>query len=324
MTKSDLISVVIPVHNGADFLQPTIQSCLSQKNLPVDLEIIIVNDASTDSTPELLSELAKYDSINVIHFEKNKGVAAARNQGIKSARGNYIAFLDADDVMEPDKLAIQYAEFQQNPNVDFIFTAVNHVHDNGEFCKAYVIDYPAIQTDRLKAVFLGHISSFTSSIIFRKNAVDKLGYMEESFRHLEDHDYLLRAIDKLNVKYLPEPLSIRRLSNQGLSYSISKEQFIETRTAFKDRILKYYPALQIHETAFWAEAYFGLGRLYQKNRQRFDALKMFYKSITCKYSKSAVILLVMIALPWKMQTNLEMRRWQPIPSRIRKLLDANV
>ncbi len=321
--EPDLISIVIPVHNGADFVLQTINSCRNQKNLSAELEIIAVNDASTDQTPELLADLEKSGVIRAIHFQNNKGVAAARNAGMKAARGGFIAFLDADDVMKPDKLSKQHHFFQSHPKTDLCFTAVEHIHDSGRYVKTFRIDCPEERQACMEAVFLGRISSFTSTIMFRKTALDVLGGMEESFRHLEDHDFLLRAFNALNVSYLPEPLSVRRLTSLGLSYSISEEQFIETRQAFYSRMTAMFPELIPVTRLYWAEAWFGLGRLFQKTHCRSKAMKWFVKSLGRKFSRSAFMMLIVSLLPWKVQNALEMSRWRALPDELDRLLNTH-
>lgn len=99
-----LVSVILPVYNGADHVRQAIESVYLQD---VPLEIVAIDDGSDDGTWEILKEYAGRDDFHAIHHEKNQGVARARNQGVRQARGRYVAFLDADDWWEKDKLRMQ-------------------------------------------------------------------------------------------------------------------------------------------------------------------------------------------------------------------------
>ena len=98
------VSVIVPVHNGADYIAQAIDSALIQD---VPLEIIIVDDGSTDCLAEALSPYMERSEITVLHNRHNIGVAESRNRGVRQARGEYIAFLDCDDWWEPGKLKMQ-------------------------------------------------------------------------------------------------------------------------------------------------------------------------------------------------------------------------
>lgn len=113
MTESPLITCIVPVYNGERFVAETVESMLSQTYRPI--EVIVVNDGSTDSTPDVLGQFA--DRINVINQE-NAGQAAARNRGIEAANGDFIAFLDADDLWLPEKLEMQMKYLAANPEAD--------------------------------------------------------------------------------------------------------------------------------------------------------------------------------------------------------------
>ena len=99
--EENLVSIVMPAYNCAHYIGETIQSVLVQTY--EDWELLIVDDQSTDNTPKVVDEFATQDDrIRYIELEKNSGVAVARNRGIEEARGNYIAFLDSDDLWKKD------------------------------------------------------------------------------------------------------------------------------------------------------------------------------------------------------------------------------
>lgn len=124
--ENQKVSVIIPTYNLARYINETVDSVLGQtyKNY----EIIIVDDGSTDNTKEALSE---YGGKITYIFQENQGVSAARNKGIKEAKGEYIAFLDADDLWLKDKLELQIGLMNSNPEVAMIFTDGESFNEEG-------------------------------------------------------------------------------------------------------------------------------------------------------------------------------------------------
>jgi len=115
--EKDLVSIIIPTYNRADLLGDALSSVFAQCYR--DFEVIVVDDGSTDNTAEVLRPLAEQDLIRYIH-QKNAGEAAARNKGLLEARGRYIAFLDSDDLFEPEKLKLQTEFLQNHPEVGLV------------------------------------------------------------------------------------------------------------------------------------------------------------------------------------------------------------
>ena len=115
MTLPPLVSLIIPTYNYGAYLPSTLKSCLQQTN--ASLEIIVVDDGSTDETPQIL---AKYKSINNIIYQRiaNNGVANARNVGMQLARGKYLIFLDADDLLGDTLVASQINTLENNTQID--------------------------------------------------------------------------------------------------------------------------------------------------------------------------------------------------------------
>lgn len=109
-----LVSVIMPVYNGEKYIGQAIESVLKQK---VSLELIIIDDCSTDGTIKVVNEYLKYNRVSFLPNEKNLGVAASRNKGMEAAKGKYIAFLDSDDYWTEDKLEKQIALMEEKQAV---------------------------------------------------------------------------------------------------------------------------------------------------------------------------------------------------------------
>jgi len=176
-----LVSVILPVYNGGILLAEAIESVLEQDYRPI--EIIFVDDGSTDPTAQIAVEFAG----QVRYFyQPNSGPAAARNLGIRMAQGEFIAFIDADDLWPPGKLRTQMKCFQTFPTVEIVQGLISRVGIQDPFQGQLVgaeIDFPFIYTN------LG-------SMLVRRSVFEKLGYFEEGLRFHEDTDFWLRAREK--------------------------------------------------------------------------------------------------------------------------------
>lgn len=125
---NDLVSVITPSYNTAEFISETIESVLSQTY--DNWEMIIVDDCSTDNTDDVVSEYSARDPrIRYIKNDTNLGAALTRNRALDEARGQWIAFLDSDDLWEPDKLE-QQINFMKNGNINFSYTGYCEIDEN--------------------------------------------------------------------------------------------------------------------------------------------------------------------------------------------------
>ena len=127
--SAPLVSVVVPTYNRVRFLGEAVHSALQQSWIA--LEVIIVDDGSTDDSPALIAKLAESDSRIRPYRQQNSGVSAARNRALSEARGEYIAFLDSDDVWHPWKLQLQVALLQSRPEVGMVWTNMDAIRPNG-------------------------------------------------------------------------------------------------------------------------------------------------------------------------------------------------
>ncbi len=123
--QGPLVSVIVPVYNGERYLTKTIQSVLTQDYQPI--EIIVVDDGSTDRTAEIVRAQPNIHYI----YQNNRGVSAARNTGIAAAQGEFLAFLDADDMWVPQKLSVQVSYLTQHPDVGFVYAYRRMIIEEG-------------------------------------------------------------------------------------------------------------------------------------------------------------------------------------------------
>lgn len=128
-----LVSIITPVYNAERFLSDTIKSVQNQtyKNW----EILLIDDCSKDNSAQIIKEFQKYDNrIKYIKLKKNSGASVSRNEGIRNAKGRFIAFVDSDDIWKPEKLEIQI-KYMLKENLGFTFTSYRYMKENGELTK---------------------------------------------------------------------------------------------------------------------------------------------------------------------------------------------
>mgnify|MGYP001362932843 FL=1 len=207
------ISVVIPSYNRKEFLKRSIDSAINQTKKP--LEIIVVDDGSTDGTEAMIK--SDYDFVKFIK-QKNKGVSAARNIGIKVSIGEWICFLDSDDEWKKDKLEKQINVMKSNPGYKFF-------HSN----EIWIKNGLRINQKKKHKKYGGDIFDkcldmcriSPSSVMIDKTVFDEVGNFNEYLVVCEDYELWLRICDKYRVFFIDEPLIIKHGGHQGqLSYSI--------------------------------------------------------------------------------------------------------
>ncbi|MFZ5437832.1 MAG: glycosyltransferase family 2 protein [Patescibacteria group bacterium] len=244
------ISVIIPTFNNADFIGECIDSVLNQSLPPK--EIIIVDDGSTDQTRKIVSEFSKKYPIIKYIYQNNKGLSASRNTGIKKATGEYIAFLDSDDLWLGKKLEKQFAIFnkQNNKQLGLVYCDYEDIDQNGK----KLINYPSFKTIKtLKGRIHSElasgnkISASGSGVLIRRECFDQVGLFDENLVAAEDWEMWLRISQKYLVDLVKEPLVLIRRHNNNMSSDKKRIIFGITGLAKKyqslldnNSFLKYY------------------------------------------------------------------------------------
>ena len=189
-TKPPLVSVIVPAYNVAEFIGDALNSVLAQTF--TDHEIIVINDGSPD-TEALEKVLAPYMSRIVYLKQENRGVSAARNTGIKAARGLLIAFLDGDDTWLPHYLEVQVPRIQADPAIDVLYPNVIMFGDSSEAGEEFMTICPSNGEVTFERLLLQECNVSNASIA-RREAILRAGLFDESLRSVEDFDLWLRVI----------------------------------------------------------------------------------------------------------------------------------
>jgi GT2 family glycosyltransferase len=220
------VSVVIAVRDGERWLLEAVDSVLVQTMS--DLELIIVDDASTDRTPEIVANSARCDSrIRPINQLKS-GLAAALNRGFAEARAPFLARLDADDIAKPQRIQRQFEYLDRHPGVALLGTWAETIDGQGR-----VIGYrkPAVKHDELVRILVNNNPLIHSSIMLRTELARKAGLYRRAFEAAEDYDLWLRIDEIGRVEVLPEFLVQYRWHRANVSQSNVVRQIFSVRLA---------------------------------------------------------------------------------------------
>ncbi len=194
-----LISVVIPTYNRSETLKRTLASVLNQSR-PCD-EIIVVDDGSNDNTQELLH--THYPQVNIV-YQSNQGVSAARNNGIKQAKGNWLCLLDSDDSWQPDKLERQIEALSRNSEYKIC-------HTNETWYRHGKLLNQQKKHEKRGGLIFQHCLPLCvispSSVMIKKEIIDNVGLFDETLPACEDYDMWLRITCKYPVLFLDEALT---------------------------------------------------------------------------------------------------------------------
>jgi glycosyltransferase involved in cell wall biosynthesis len=205
-SKKPLVSVIIPVYNGEKYLGATIESVIQQTYQ--SLEILVIDDGSTDNSAAIARS---YPKVNYI-YQNNQGVAVARNTGIANSQGEFIAFIDQDDLWTSNKLAVQIDYLLKHPSLAYTITKMRTFLEPN-------IDKPAW----LKAEFLNSdISAYiVGSLVARRFVFNQIGDFNPIYKFGNDSDWFFRAIDGgFPVVVIPEMLLYKRIHDANESHKI--------------------------------------------------------------------------------------------------------
>lgn len=217
------ISVVIPMYNSRETIIKSLNSIKCQTALDKIVEIIVVNDGSTDDSFEVVK---KYKELNpylpiVIIDKPNGGVSTARNEGMRIAKGDWIALLDSDDEWLPNKTQYQCDIISNNSEIDFLGGPFNN-----QILKILMRKIDYLYKAKVSDICIKNFPQ-PSTVIFRKKIYEEIGGFDEKQRYAEDGNYFIKICYKYNFYYDPKLLIIydggkRGFGERGLSSNLKK------------------------------------------------------------------------------------------------------
>jgi len=212
-----VISIIIPVYNGERFLAETIRSAANQTFR--DLEILIINDGSTDKTLEL-AQGSGDDRVKVFSFP-HAGLSTSRNQGIRLAQGEYLAFLDADDLWSADKLEAQLLELRDHPNAAVAYSWVDLIDSEGRYLRPFM--RPFHKGNVYEKLLFDDFIIGGSNVLIRRRALKKTGFFDEALGAAEDHDVWIRLAKDFEFVLVPKVQLFYRQSDGAMSSDLLKQ-----------------------------------------------------------------------------------------------------
>jgi glycosyltransferase involved in cell wall biosynthesis len=213
-----LISVIIPVYNGEKTISYTIESIINQTYK--DLEIIVVDDGSTDSTLEIVKRFS--DSRLHIFSYSQTGVAASRNQGLDKALGKFVSFIDADDLWTPDKLEDQFKVLQEHPKAAVAYSWTDYIDGEGKIVKSG--QRVTVTGDVYNKLLLGNFLENGSNPLIRREAMDTVGGFDESLAATQDWDMWLRLAACYEFVVVPKVQILYRISGNSMSANVLRQE----------------------------------------------------------------------------------------------------
>lgn len=278
MNKTPLVSIIVPAYNCGNYLPETLDSVLAQTY--TNWEVIIINDGSTDDTVAVLSPFLNDSRITLVN-QANTGVSTARNNGIKLAKGEYITFLDADDVWLPNNLALKADLLNNNLAVDFVFSNMYLADQNMQITAENI---PGTDKDMLRNLLLWNdevVPGPCDNVFLRKKCFANGLCFDAKFSTAADQDFLLYLTANNTGHYINLPLFKYRILPGSMSRNIATMQ--------RDHIGVYKKAAQnnlFESPAFKRQCFANLylilaGSWWVNGKNKLRGFYFILRAITC-------------------------------------------
>ncbi len=216
--KQPLVSVIIPVYNRMDTIIGTVDSVLNQSYK--NIEIIIIDDGSTDDTLKVLERIQN-EKIQILK-QNHRGANAARNLGVKKAKGEYIALIDSADKWAIKKIERQVECMQENPKRDIVFCVEKMNFTDGTSVFPSISQQKLLEQGRLKEVLAKGNCIDTPTIICKQTCFEIVGLFDEVLPRCQEYEWVLRAIQKCSIYFLNECLVESNIRKDSISLDSSK------------------------------------------------------------------------------------------------------
>lgn len=309
------ISVIIPVYNGEKTIIETIRSVLAQTF--TDLEVIVINDGSTDRTTEVIGNIL--DQRVRLYSYTNGGPATSRNRGIQRSQGQYISFIDADDLWTVDKLEIQYQALQDHPHAAVAYSGTDWIDEQGNFLRH--ASAPGPSGNVYAYALLYNLFGSGSNFLVRREALfsvhesdqDYHSFFDEFTKPSEDWDLCIRLAKRYEFIAVPQVQILYRRSLNSLSSQLVQQEQGTTRTLKK--AFSQAPAnLQYLQRPSFSNIYRYISYKslegISTHRRGWQGLKVFIKMLTYDTTplkqkvtwKVLARILIMLLLPTKLES----------------------
>ena len=283
------VSVIIPTHNYARFLPESVKSVLGQTF--GDFELIIVDDGSTDDTAAVARRYFDDRRVRYICQEK-RGLSGTRNNGISHARGEYVAFLDADDFWLPEKLERQLKVFEQaDSGVALVYCFIEYVDEEGKVLES-VKELPIANPALKDLLHTNWVLGSGSSVLIRKSAFDRVGFFDEEMKSLEDLNMWLRILHEYDSARADEVLV--RVMRHRSSMQADLKRMERNMLLHIGKAVGMFPELKPFRTEARFQVYKGLLYLGYFHGMNKDIFRYYFKAGYLKPSFLVEALLIFL------------------------------
>ena len=225
------VSVILPTFNGASrgYFEQSAKSVLAQTYQ--DIELLIIDDGSGDDTKKASEDLAQDSRVRYI-YQENKGLSGARNTGIENATGDYIAFIDDDDIWQPEKIErqVRFFEASGDERIGMVFTHIALIDGAG---KVVGDQRHFASGDIYKDLFFENVIDSPSSVLIKTEVIKTCGTFTESLKSCEDYELWFRIAKKYTIYSINELLVMYRVHQNKMSRKLEIMEFYQIRTLCK-------------------------------------------------------------------------------------------
>jgi glycosyltransferase involved in cell wall biosynthesis len=225
MEHNDMISIVLPTHNGSAYIAQSIESCLNQSH--GKLELIVVNDASKDDTKEIISS---YEDPRILYLEndRNMGLANSLNRGFSGSKGEYLTWTSDDNYYASNALAKMLSALKGSKDIDFVYANYSRIDGNGN-----LIDRIGVK----ESLHLLSRNCVGPCFLYTRHVYEKVGDYNPDFVLAEDYEYWMRVIKHFKMKSLENYLYYYRLHGDSLTFKHTSENAASVaRKAFEKHV----------------------------------------------------------------------------------------
>ena len=282
------VSIVIPTYNHGRFVVAAVESALAQSY--ASTEVLVVDDGSTDNTRDVLAAFA--GRISYV-YQENRGLSAARNTGIRTAQGEFIALLDADDMWVPEKLHVQMRVFADYPDTGLVSCGSDFIDDQGQ--EVSLDSSRGFDRFRFRRLLQGNCVSGGSNAVVKRLCFDAVGLFDERLRSSEDWDMWLRIAKRYPVRCAPQMLTKVRVSTNSMSAEKNADTMLVNELRVLDKLFsdqttnvnvydrgmayahRYVAAAwAYHKVGNWSDARVYIGKAFLANPVHFMLRKGFF------------------------------------------------
>jgi len=272
--SSPKVSVIIPLYNGSHFITEAVESVLNQTYQK--LELIIVDDGSTDNSKEIVRKFITDRRVRLIEHGHNKGIPKTKNTGLTIARGKYIAFLDQDDVWARSKLELQLSRFQsENKNIGVVCTGMVFTDSDMKSKGIFGGLNDENQKELLKSLYLTPVNS-SSIMMIKQKCFLRVGTFNGNLVGWDDYEMLMRIATQFQVKYVRRPL-VKKRTHPGNVRRLPAVRS-EAEKVFK-HVLTLHPFLKKYKNLREARKFYNESIKLLEERKKALARKKLEKSI---------------------------------------------